>query len=190
MNPRTRLLVLIPLFTAAMAAAARLSIPLGPVPLTLQTLVVLLSGALLGVHGGTAMALYLGLGLMGLPLFAGGGGPQYAFSPSFGYLLSFPTSAAVVGLIVSPWDPACPKEDSAAGVPSRLRLALALLSGIAVIYAFGVPYLWWNLSAIQQTPLTPGQALMAGLVPFIGWDLAKGFLAFLIVPPLRKALSG
>ncbi len=181
MNPRTRLLVLIPLFAAAMAAAARLSIPFFPVPITLQTLVVLLSGALLGVHGGTAMALYLLLGLAGLPVFSGGGGPQYVVSPTFGYLLAFPTAAAAVGLLLYPGRPDGRE-------PSRSRIALALLAGTFIIYAVGVPVLWWNLAAIQRKTLTLGQALLAGMVPFLPGDLAKGALAFFLIPPLRRAL--
>lgn len=182
MNPRTRLLVLIPLFTALMAAAARIAIPFGPVPLTLQTLVVLLSGALLGVHGGTAMGLYLFLGLAGLPLFAGGGGPHYAVSPSFGYLLAFPTAAATVGLLLSPGR-------AGGSAPGKGRLLLSLAAGTLVIYAVGVPYLWWNLASVQHKTLTFWQALMAGMIPFLPGDLVKGALAFFLVPPLRKALD-
>jgi biotin transport system substrate-specific component len=182
MNSRTRLLVLIPLFAAAAAAAGRLAIPFVPVPVTLQTLVVLLSGALLGVHGGTAMALYLLLGLAGLPIFAGGGGPQYALSPTFGYLLAFPTAAATVGLLLSPRR--SPGDD-----PSPWRIALALLAGTAVIYAIGVPVLWWNLAAVQRKSLTLGQALLAGMVPFLPGDLLKAAIAFFLIPPLRKAIK-
>jgi biotin transport system substrate-specific component len=187
MDTRTRLLVLIPLFAAAMAAAARLAVPFYPVPLTLQTLVVLLSGALLGVAGGGAMALYLLLGFFGLPIFSGGGGPHYALSPTFGYLLAFPTAAAVVGILLAP-------RPSGAGEPlppepNRFRLALALLAGTAVIYAIGVPWLWWNLASVQHKTLTLWQALMAGMLPFLPGDLAKGALAYILIPPLRRALD-
>src|SRR5512138_1804581 len=87
---RIRSALLVVLFADLTAVAARISLPLPPVPLTLQTAMVLLAGAFLGARAGMlAMLLYLAMGLAGLPVFAGGGGPAYVLAPSFGYLVGF-----------------------------------------------------------------------------------------------------
>ncbi len=74
-------------------------VPGGPVPVTMQNLFVVMSGMLLGPRAGaTSQAVYLLMGLMGLPVFSGGGGPGYVMSPTFGYLLGFIAASAVSGL--------------------------------------------------------------------------------------------
>jgi biotin transport system substrate-specific component len=88
----------------------------------------------------------------------------------------------VVGLLLPP--PPLPGRD-----PGGVRVALALLAGTAVIYAVGVPFLWWNLAVVQGKTLTFAQALMAGMIPFLPGDLAKGALAYILIPPLRRALD-
>ncbi|MBI2651670.1 biotin transporter BioY [Candidatus Woesearchaeota archaeon] len=97
-------LVLSALFAALTAAVAQIKIPLGftPVPITLQTLLVLLAGAILGpYYGAMSMTIYLALGAIGLPVFAGGSGSIAAFfGPTGGYLLSYPVAAFAVGKIL------------------------------------------------------------------------------------------
>src|SRR3989339_1178484 len=89
------------LFAALTAAVSPIKIPLGftPVPITLQTLMVLLSGAMLGArYGALSQFLYLVLGAAGLPVFAGGsGGIASLFGPTGGYLFSYPIAAFIVG---------------------------------------------------------------------------------------------
>ncbi len=177
-NRRIRALVLVPLFTAALAAAARLTLPLGPVPLTLQTLVVLLAGGVLGPWAGAgSVLLYLALGLAGLPLFSAGGGPAYLVNPAFGFLLSFPLAAAVTGLLLGKGD------------PTPARRALALFCGTAVVYAVGVPWLGLNLAWMQGKPLPWDRVLGLGMLPFLPGDIIKGAVAFVLIPPLRRVLG-
>jgi len=103
---RTKLngMVFAALFAALTAAVAWFKIPLPftPVPITLQTLVVLLSGAMLGpYYGAISMILYLTVGAIGLPVFAGGGsGLGALLGPTGGYLFSYPIAAFVIGLII------------------------------------------------------------------------------------------
>ena len=93
-------LTLVAVFAALLAASAFFKIPIPPVPITLQAQVVLLGGMLLGpVNGALAVGLYLLLGLIGLPIFAGGGGLGYVLQPTFGYLLGFVGGAVVCGLL-------------------------------------------------------------------------------------------
>src|SRR5829696_7645933 len=85
---------------AVTAAAAQITIPLSPVPFTLQVLAVILSGLLLGVrHGALAQAVYVLVGAIGVPVFAGfKGGLGILLGPTGGYLISYPIAAAVAGL--------------------------------------------------------------------------------------------
>ena len=85
----------------AAAAQVALPVPLSPVPMTLQPLAVLVVGALLGAAGGgAALVLYLALGLLGLPVFAGGSsGVLHLLGPTGGYLLAFPVAAGLTGAL-------------------------------------------------------------------------------------------
>ena len=119
-------LAYIAVFAALIAALALVpSIPIGPVPITLQTLGVLLAGLILGPwRGFAAVTLYLLVGLAGLPVFAGGTGGLGVFGkPSIGYLLSFPIAALVAGAL-SRW---------LVGRNTRLRFLWLFLSGFAAL---------------------------------------------------------
>src|ERR687893_2110175 len=109
--PRRRSLVfdavLVVAFSAFVALMAQVAIPLWPVPLTLQTLAVLLTGAALGSRRGTlALLVYLAEGAVGLPVFAGGAsGVAYMLGPTFGYLVGFVLAAGLVGWLAERgWD--------------------------------------------------------------------------------------
>lgn len=151
-----------------MALSARVSIPLSftPVPITLQTLVVVLVGAALGSRrGALAMLLYLAEGTQ-LPVFAYGGGIAYLLSaPTAGYLWSYPFTAFVVGWL-------CQR-----GLDRKfLTAVLAMLVGTLIIYAFGVSWLALN------THLSLYKALLAGMIPFIPGDLIKILIAAALLP--------
>src|SRR5690606_41849153 len=102
MKISTKEMVLTSLFTALTAVGAFLSIPVGSVPITLQSLFVVLSGLLLGPKlGALSQLIYVLLGLSGVRIFAGfSGGPQTVFTPSFGFLIGFIFAAFIVGRIV------------------------------------------------------------------------------------------
>ena len=119
----------IAVFTALMAVAAYIQIPLPAVPLTFQTAISVLSGLLLGAkRGAAAMAAYAFAGLIGLPVFSSGGGFSYALKPSFGYILGFIAAAAVAGTL-------------AGGAPYRFRrLLCAALAAMFTDYIFGISY--------------------------------------------------
>jgi biotin transport system substrate-specific component len=153
-----------------MALSARASINLGftPVPITLQTLVVMLAGATLGSRrGALAMLLYLAEGAAGLPVFAGGlGGLFYLLlAPSAGYLWSYPIAAFVVGFL-------CER-----GLDrSFLTSVLAMLPGTAIIYAFGVTWL------ALVTHMSFVKAIVLGMLPFLPGDITKIIVAALLMP--------
>jgi biotin transport system substrate-specific component len=173
-------MVLMALTIALTSAGAYIRIPIGPVPVTLQTFFVLLSGAVLGPGAGAiAMAAYVFLGLAGLPIFSSGGGPQYILSPTFGFLLSFPAASAVVGYGLK-WS---------RSRESRAVLAAFLLLGTAVIYLVGVSYLAGYLRWVQQKEVGLGAVIMMGMLPFLPGDLVKVVIASWIIPPIRRSLD-
>ncbi|NMA95849.1 MAG: biotin transporter BioY [Clostridiales bacterium] len=93
-------MILVSIFAALTAVGAFIRIPLPPVPFTLQIFFVILSGILLGARGGLfSQLVYIALGLIGIPIFTEGGGPQYIFHPTFGYLLGFAATAFIVGKV-------------------------------------------------------------------------------------------
>lgn len=149
------------LFAALTAAVSFFKIPLPftPVPITLQTLMVLLSGAMLGSsYGALAMIIYLLLGAIGLPVFSGGSsGIGSLLGPTGGFLLSFPVAAFTIGNL--------------AKTKKLTTLLFAMLVGTLIIYIFG---------AIQGTLVTHLglSAIFVGwILPFIIGDAIKLLLA-------------
>lgn len=155
-------------FAAAVAAASQVAIPLPwtPVPITLQPMLVILAGMLLGpAAGAMSMLLYLAAGASGLPVFTPIGAPGLArfFGPTGGYLIAYPVAAFVAGAMAR----------RAKGLPMRW---LAGVAGIAVIY----------LGGIAQLSLLSGdfaRAVQLGVTPFAALDIVKAFVAAAIASP-------
>jgi biotin transport system substrate-specific component len=149
----------------AMFAQLQYVLPVTPVPITGQTLAVLLVGAALGSRrGALAMGVYLVEGAVGIPVFAGGGlGLPWLLGPTAGYLWSLPLAAWIVGWLAERgWD------------RGPVTAALSMLAGNGVIYLVGLPWLavfvGWE------------QVLSAGLLPFIPGDLIKVAIAAAVLP--------
>jgi biotin transport system substrate-specific component len=156
----------------AAAAQVLVPVPFSPVPMTLQPLAVLVVGGLLGAAGGVAaLVAYLALGLLGLPVFAGGSsGVLHVLGPTGGYLLAFPIAAGVTGALAR----------RGAGV---LRVLLACALGMVVIHTGGV-------AQLALLGGDPGLAFRVGFVPFLTGDLLKVGLAAAVVLGLRPVLRG
>lgn len=170
MPVKTRKIVLTAFFAALTAVGAFIKIPIGPVPITLQLLFTALAGVLLGPYfGALSQLVYVVLGLIGLPIFTGGGGPQYVLSPTFGYLIGFIVGAFVIGKITQNQ------------TKLSFRRALAgCLAGLLIIYVIGVPYLYLILNHVTHVPMTFGNALLTGFVVFLPGDIAKCILVALL----------
>lgn len=152
--------------SAVMALSAKLSVPFYPVPLTLQSLAVVLIGAAFGARlAGAALVLYLAEGALGLPVFAGmpGQGLAYMVGPTGGYLLGFVLAAAVVGFFA--------ERGADRSVP-RLLGAMAL--GHAILFATGYAWLARLIGAEA--------AWTAGVMPFLLGTVVKTLLGALLVP--------
>ncbi|HYF40674.1 MAG TPA: biotin transporter BioY [Gemmatimonadales bacterium] len=147
-------------------------VPLSPVPMTLQPLAVLVVGGLFGAAAGvSALILYIALGALGVPVFAGGGsGFVHLIGPTGGYLLAFPVAAGVTGALAG----SAPR--------SVLRVLLACALGMVVIHVGGV-------AQLALLGGDPAAAFRMGFVPFLTGDLLKiGLAAALILavgPRLR-----
>lgn len=172
--------VLIGLFAALTGIGAYLRIYITPeLPITLQTLIVVMAGLLLGPWKGLlSQIIYLLLGLIGLPVFAQGiGGPAYIVQPSFGFILGFILGACLAGLVekwMKKW-------------PMALRTVLAGLAGMIGVYALGLPYLYFIKSFYGNN--VAFFLIAASMLPFALADLAKVILAVVIRPALQSALG-
>lgn len=168
--------------TALVAVLAQVAVPLWPVPVTGQTLAVLLVGASLGAaRGAASLALYAVLGLAGLPIFA----PQDDGShltglaaltaPSFGYIIGFVASAAIVGWAAErSWD------------RGWYKPIITFIGGSLVVFAFGLPWLAVVLGQFGL-PNDLQSVLIAGFYPFIIGGLIKAAIAAALLPALWAA---
>jgi biotin transport system substrate-specific component len=163
------------LMAALMAATGWVSIPLGTVPITLQTFGVALAAMLLpGVWAAGAMAIYVALGAAGVPVFAGGqAGLGVLAGPTGGYLIGFIVAAGVGAFVRS--------ATAQAKAPQLLADAIAGVMLLAIIYAVGTPWLAYTLH------LSAAKAMMAGVAPFVIGDAAKVAVAIVIASAVRKA---
>jgi biotin transport system substrate-specific component len=170
-----RVLVLVALGTALLTLSAKINLPLPYVPMTLQTLVVLMIGAAYGRSLGTSTVLaYLAEGAAGLPVFAGPvGGLAPLFGPTGGYLVGFVVAAFLTGwLSERGWDRSVPK------------LFVAMAVGHIAILALGFAWLAFGLR------LGVDKAWLVGIVPFIAASLIKNALGAALVPALRRLVDG
>ncbi|NJE10666.1 biotin transporter BioY [Thermococcus sp. MAR1] len=170
MNPRE--VAFTGLFTALTAVGAQISIPLGPVPVTLQVLMVLLSGLVLGPRVGfLSQIIYVLAGAVGLPVFAGfSGGFSYLYGPTGGYLLAFPLAAFFAGYLAENFE-------------GRKGMVIGSFLGVSVIYLLG----WLRLAFFLGGDFH--RAFLLGVLPFVPIDVAKAVLAVLIAARVKKAID-
>jgi biotin transport system substrate-specific component len=161
--------ILIALFGALTIVGAYIRFPLPPVPVTLQTMFVILAGMLGGKRIGTAStAIYLLLGAIGLPVFTAGGGIGILLGPTGGYLLALPLAAFLAG--------AGGDAGYRTGKKRAYRIG-CLAGGLAAtvaIYLVGVPFLKYNLD------MDWGTAIKAGMLPFLVGDTVKLVVATML----------
>lgn len=157
-----------------LALSAKVQVPFWPVPMTMQTFVVLMLGAAYGWRlGGATVLLYLAEGALGLPVFAGAGtGPAYMMGPTGGYLAGFVAAAVATGFLVERgWGRSLP------------LLTLAMLIGHAVILGLGVAWLALGLN------LGWAKAVAVGLTPFWAATALKTALAVAAVLGLNRLVG-
>ena len=174
-TPATRTLtqiVLVVLGSLLLTASAKIQVPFWPVPMTLQTGVVLLLGLVMGPRlAVAAVALYLAQGALGLPVFANtparGVGLAYMMGPTGGYMVGWLLAAAFVGWAAGRWR-------------SLLALFAICLVGVALNYAPGLIWLTTFTGSLEQS-------LAVGAFPFILGDVVKAALAVSLALALSVA---
>lgn len=185
MNPvaksRTYRMILVALFAALIAVGAFIRIPVPLVPFTMQTFFIVLSGMLLGKKlGAASAALYLLIGLIGIPVFTQGGGIGYVLKPSFGYLIGFVVGAFLTGAIAR-------RTPS----PSLGRLMFAAGAGLIAVYAIGTTYFYFLSNYYLGQQVSVWSSVLYCFLVFVPGDLAKSFVAALIakrmIPALQKS---
>lgn len=175
---KTGNLVLAALCAAITCILAPISLPIGPVPISLATFAVMLAGALLGPTLGTISQLvYLLLGAVGVPVFAGyTAGVQNIAGPTGGYLVGYLPLTFLVGLIYFRTG------RGKSGAVRTLSLVLSMIAGTAVLYALGT--VWFCL--VMQ--MSVGKALGLCVLPFLPGDALKILAVTLITPPIEAAI--
>lgn len=172
--PALRAAALMVLGTVALWLSAKIQVPLWPVPVTMQTFVVLSLGIAYGWRlAGATMLLYLAEGAVGLPVFAGawseGGGIHHLAGPTAGYLIGFVVAASVAGWLAERgWD------------RNPVTAAAAMVLGNLVIYGLGLA---WLSTLIGYEP-----AIEHGLLPFLVGDALKVALGAALLPLVWKAI--
>ena len=172
-----KMMVYTSLFVALIAVGALIAIPIGPVPIVLQNMFVLLAAIILGpIWGLTCVTIYLLIGLAGLPVFAGGtSGIGKLFGPTGGDLLGYLPCVFATALI---------SNLSSKALGGKLSAdILAMLVGSLIVYAAGVSW----LSTV--TGMSLHKALMVGMYPFLIGDVVKIVAAAFLAKSLRQLIS-
>lgn len=165
------------LAVALLVIGSAIALPIGPVPISLQSLVVLTIGVTMGKRLGVmAVTVYVMAGLIGLPTFAGlNGGPQYIFAPTFGFIMAFILAAYIVG---------AGYESS-----SNMRRYMSLVAATVVIYVIGAGYFYLVQRVHLGNNIPFAKVLQLTVIPFVLGDLIKLHVAFLVGGKLKSILG-
>ncbi|MEG0035615.1 MAG: biotin transporter BioY [Oscillospiraceae bacterium] len=170
----TKSMVLCALFTALIAAGAFIKIPVPMVPFTLQFLFTNMAGLLLGKrYGFLSVALYMLIGLIGIPVFTAGGGPGYIFQPTFGYIIGMACGAWVAGYVV---------ERGNKGMKSYLTAGFI---NLAIVYIFGMIYYYFMAKYHLGNPIGAKALLIYCCLVFLPGDGLSCVVGALLAKRLR-----
>ncbi len=169
---------LIAIFAALTAIGAFIRIPLPYIPITLQTIFVLMAGIILeGKRAAFSQIIYVILGLIGIPIFTEGGGPAYILKPSFGYLLGFIAAAYIIGKIIEKRK------------VNYINTFVVSCIGVIITYLIGVPYLYLILNHVSGVDISFLGAIKAGMIVFLPGDMIKVLFVTLTAPMIKKRLK-
>lgn len=179
-----REMALCALFTALTAVGAFIKVPVPVVPFTLQYLFTTLSGLLLGARlGAISVGTYAVLGLIGLPIFAEGGGFWYLLKPSFGYIIGFILGSYITGKLAQ-----------GEGPMSVRQLLIANFSGLAIVYAVGMAYYYVVCNFVIGSPIGFWPLFLYCFLLAVPGDVCLCILAAVLArrvkPILNRRISG
>lgn len=173
----TKDMIMCALFTALIAVGAFIKVPVPVVPFTLQFLFTMLAGLIMGGRlGAVSVGLYAVLGLVGLPIFAEGGGIWYVMKPSFGYIIGFALGSLVTGLMAEKL------EKLTTG-----RLLAASFTGLAIVYACGMIYYYIICNFVIGTPIAFWPLFLYCFLLAVPGDICLCFIGTLLAKRLRPA---
>lgn len=173
----TKDMIMCALFTALIAVGAFIKVPVPVVPFTLQFLFTMLAGLIMGGRlGAISVGLYAVLGLVGLPIFAEGGGIWYVLKPSFGYIIGFALGSLVTGLMVEK------QKNLTMG-----RLLAANFTGLAIVYACGMIYYYIICNFVIGTPIAFWPLFLYCFLLAVPGDSCLCFVGAFLAKRLRPA---
>lgn len=172
----TRDLMLSAMFVALLAIGSQLSVPVKPLPVTLQTLVVMLTGALLGKkRGPISVLVFIGLAAVGAPILSGGaGGIAHLVGPTAGYIWAFPIAAFLVGLFIEQFAKRGP-------IKAWQVFISCVLGSMIIVHTLGFTWL------LYVTGIPINKLMYSSLLPFLPWDAVKALIATIITMTLYRA---
>ncbi len=175
----TKALIISALFVALISLGSFIKIPIPVVPVTLQMFLVLITGQVLKPKLALfTLTAYFLLGILGVPVFSGGGGPGYFLHPTMGYIIGFIFGSAIISLIVSK-----------SNYPSvKMRFA-ANLMGVFVIYLFGISYFLVLNKIYFLNELTFSYVFIYFFAIFIPSDLMFCFLSAYISKRIKSSVK-
>ena len=172
---RTKDAVLTALFAALIAAGAFIRIPTPLVPVTLQFAFTLLAAQTLGAKAGNAVAVYVLMGLIGLPVFTEGGGIMYVLKPSFGYLIGMVAGTYICGFIAERHN------------GKLLFRILASLAALVTVDLLGVSYMYLIMKYYLQIRISLSAVIISGALIFLPTDLTWSALTAFFAFKLKKS---
>ncbi len=171
-------LTIVAMFASLTAIGAFIRIPIPYLPITLQVFFVFLAGILVGPRlGALSQIAYLILGLVGLPIFAEGGGFGYIFHPSFGFILGFVAVSFFVGYFL----------DNHKKL-NFIKTFFISLIGLIILYIIGVPYMNLILNKVLGIEVTMLQSFIAMATLYLPGDILKIIGVALIAPRIRDSI--
>ena len=160
------------IFLAILIVASKISFNIGPIPVTLQTLALALIGFILGPYKGIIVILtYLVMGIIGIPVFSQGGGFDYIFKPSFGYIIGFIPMIFLIGI--------------GRNFQNKSMKYLFGMLGLIIDYIIGVTYMYFIMKYYLNINKDILGLINAGVVPFILKDTLSMILAALVYERLH-----
>lgn len=179
-NNKTKNLILCSIFIPMIVAGAFIKIPVPIVPFTLQFLFTMMAGLLLGGKlGAVSVGVYILMGLLGLPVFAEGGGIAYILKPSFGYIIGFAVASYITGTIAHK-----------VANPDYKRLLTANFIGLGIVYLFGMSYYYLISSFYLGNPIGLWPLFLYCFILAVPGDIVLCFLAAFLgkkmIPIMKK----
>ncbi len=176
---RTLRIVRIAVFVALIIVGAFVKFPIGIVPVSMQFAFCMFASLMLGgLDSFACVAIYIVMGLIGIPVFSAGGGFAYVLQPTFGYILGFLIAAPVGGFVARGF-----KNDARLNV---FRLMLGAFCSLAIVYTVGVFYMYLMLNYYVGTAMSMSKAWMAGCAVFLPTDCSWCVVGSLVTYAVLK----